>query len=305
MTSDSSGKNSSLFPLNRGLLYLTNILIVPLLAVLYFIGLNNFTLAYFFSFVIVADMFFLSLIREIELTRRQTGREIARLEKRAQGLNILAHQLKAPLSEAKSYIRILNEGPGLDRPQQNYLAGLTREVERLNLLVREISDWLAIEAGRWQLKKKVVQAEEVIAEAIKRQAPLAKAKEVAIAWAPPERPPMILADQEKLQEAIEYLLDNAIKASPPDSQVTVSLKNDDDWLEIDLADQGPGIPAGERKKIFEPFYQIPGRADWTAGLGLGLTLTREVARHHNGQLTLHCEPGPGCTFSLKLPLHSN
>lgn len=303
MTGESANKSGNLFPLNRGLLYLTNILIVPLLAVLYFIGLNNFTLAYFFSFVIVADMFFLSLIREIELTRRQTGREMARLEKRAQGLNNLVRQIKPVLPEVKSYVRILAEGPDRTPAQQVYLTALAREVDRLNLLAREISDWLALESGRWQLKKKVVQTEEIVAEAIKRQALTAQAKDVRVAWVPPARVPMILADQEKLQEVVETLLDNAIKASPPGGQVDLVLKNDEDWLEIDLTDQGPGIPAGERKRIFEPFYQIPGRSDWATGLGLGLTLAREVARNHNGQISLRCEPGSGCTFSLKLPLH--
>lgn len=298
-------KNNSSFPLdfNKWLLWLTNILMIPLLVILYLIGVNNLSLAYCVSFIIVADMFFLSYTREVDQYRREVESRSQKLVKHSQGLDRLAHQLRQPIVEAKSYARILAESQAVPVAQKEYALALIRELEQINLCTKEINDYLALERGHLSLRKTVVQADEIITEAVKLQELSAQAKGLKINLTKPDRLPMILADRVRLRETIEAIISNAIKASPVDSAIQVTARSDDDYLEVSVTDQGSGISAADKKRIFEPFSRIGGLEAAEGGLGLGLTLGREVIKNHGGQLGLASEPGQGSTFFFKIPLH--
>ena len=73
-------------------------------------------------------------------------------------------------------------------------------------------------------------------------------------------------------------------------------------MRIEVRDHGPGVPSGLEEKIFEPFYRVPGKAEWQGGTGLGLTLVRSIARHHGGEVHYESRVGGGACFVVELPL---
>jgi len=114
--------------------------------------------------------------------------------------------------------------------------------------------------------------------------------------------PPVLADPDLLARAVSNLVSNAIKYSPAGTDVTVSVRAESNGVCVEVADQGPGIPAGDLDRIFEKFYRVPRAADAdTPGTGLGLALVREVAELHGGTVTVASPAGAGSVFSLHIP----
>jgi signal transduction histidine kinase len=102
---------------------------------------------------------------------------------------------------------------------------------------------------------------------------------------------------------IGNLVDNAIKYTPPGHEVTISAGQEEDRAWVRVADTGPGIPPEEQALIFTPFYQGGHGRRIKQGMGLGLSIARDLAEAHNGQITLESTPGQGSQFTLWLPLN--
>jgi two-component system sensor histidine kinase KdpD len=114
--------------------------------------------------------------------------------------------------------------------------------------------------------------------------------------------PAALFDHDALDQILDNLLDNAEKhtRSVEDRLVTVTARHDDDWLRIEVADNGPGIPRSQRRAMFRPFDRAED-AVGRPGLGLGLAVARSLARAQGGELELAGKDSPGATFVLTLP----
>jgi signal transduction histidine kinase len=115
----------------------------------------------------------------------------------------------------------------------------------------------------------------------------------------------VVADPDRLQQILLNLLTNAVKFTPAGGRITISCTTDGENTEISVADTGRGIPADQLEKIFEPFVQVTGTAAALSGrqkgFGLGLAISRGLARRMNGDLTVESEVGVGSTFTLRLP----
>jgi signal transduction histidine kinase len=128
-------------------------------------------------------------------------------------------------------------------------------------------------------------------------APLASSRGATL-QAPAGLPPA-WGDPRLLRRAVGNLVENALKHGAPPVCVTVA--TDSAGLVVHVDDAGPGVPTDERARIFEPFYQAPGRAEGDPGVGLGLALVHEIAAHHGGAVRCDDAPGGGARFSLRLP----
>ncbi|HQN42545.1 MAG TPA: ATP-binding protein [Anaerolineaceae bacterium] len=118
---------------------------------------------------------------------------------------------------------------------------------------------------------------------------------------PADLPP-VLIDEEKIGRVLANLLDNAIKYTPPEGHVTISARQQNGQVAVMVTDTGPGIPAGERERVFERFAQVPGEGQKRRGFGLGLTFCRLTVEAHGG--TIHVEAGPndvGSRFVFTVP----
>jgi two-component system sensor histidine kinase KdpD len=101
--------------------------------------------------------------------------------------------------------------------------------------------------------------------------------------------------------ALVNLIENAAKYSPRDAAIDVAAFRDGPWLVFEVADRGPGVPADQRERIFEPFYQQPGRSPDVGSTGLGLSIARGLAQAQGGDVMLRDREGGGSVFSLRVP----
>ena len=128
-------------------------------------------------------------------------------------------------------------------------------------------------------------------------------KQTQVAFETHAPPPTLLVDAAKMRQVIDNLLSNAVKYSPPGSAITISIQNDATLGKIGFAvrDQGPGIPDGERDKLFKDFGRLSARP--TGGeksTGLGLAICRKIVEAHGGMITAENLPGRGCEFRVSL-----
>jgi signal transduction histidine kinase len=113
---------------------------------------------------------------------------------------------------------------------------------------------------------------------------------------------MVDIDPDRLAQAVGNLFSNAIKYTPPGGSVTLSAGASEHDIWIAVADTGPGIAAEERERVFEPFYRSVQQRRFPQGLGLGLTIARELVAAHGGSMTLTSAPGVGSRFTIHLPV---
>ena len=136
----------------------------------------------------------------------------------------------------------------------------------------------------------------VAREVVAKEAPHALRFDKHLALEAPDWPVVVRGNAAAIATALRNLIDNAVRHSPPGGCVTVGIDEREPWLEV--ADQGPGIPAADRARIFEPFWRgdrMPGAA------GIGLSIVQEMAELHGGSVSLHDNPPHGSTFRIHFP----
>jgi two-component system sensor histidine kinase KdpD len=116
---------------------------------------------------------------------------------------------------------------------------------------------------------------------------------------PPELP-LVPVDDVLLEQVLINLLDNAVKYTPPGTPVEIEAAAGDGSVQLEVADRGPGLPAGDEARVFDKFYR--GRTGPVPGVGLGLTICRGIVEAHGGRITAENRPGGGAVFRVVLPL---
>jgi two-component system sensor histidine kinase SenX3 len=169
--------------------------------------------------------------------------------------------------------------------------------------VERFLDVERLEAGELQLRRAPVPLRGVVERTLERLQPLAARKEIVME-ATINGQPQALGDSELIEFALYNLVSNAIKYSPEGSKVEVLARPNTllGLAFLEVTDQGAGIATEDQARVFERFYRAEGaRQSGQSGLGLGLSIVREIARHHGGSVMLDSVPGRGSKFSLSLP----
>jgi signal transduction histidine kinase len=212
-----------------------------------------------------------------------------------------SHELRAPLTLMRTEVEVaLARG----RPPAEYAAALGRVHGELTHLGRVVDQLLLLaraDAGHLVPSPAAVDVADLVEEAAARWRRPAAARGVTIAADAPASG-TLTADPDLLRRVLDNLLDNAVRHSPPGGRIDLrACRHDQQWL-FDVADQGPGVPAAQRDRIFERFARLdPARSRRSGGAGLGLALSAAVARAHGGALELVDPDGPGARFRLRLP----
>jgi len=148
-----------------------------------------------------------------------------------------------------------------------------------------------------------VAIQHVISDALSRAKPTAEEKEVPIETALPALDLVVQADRRQLTSAVFNLLDNAVKYSEATRPVRVTTRLEGNWVEVEVRDQGYGIPLRHQERIFERFYQVDrSRGQTDGGVGLGLAIVRHVATNHGGEVRVESTEGEGSSFILAVPI---
>jgi signal transduction histidine kinase len=219
----------------------------------------------------------------------------------------MSHELRTPLNAILGYQSLLLDGIAgeLAPRQQRFVENANRATRNLLRLVNDVLDLSKIEAGKVELLIAPVALQQIVGEALSTMQPLAADK--AIRLIPPRWPPLgpIPTDSERVQQILLNLLSNAVKFTD-EGAVTLSAGvepvDDPRWIVLRVADTGPGIPPEDQERVFHEFEQVTG-LDSNKGTGLGLPISRKLARLLGGDLRVESTPGRGSTFVLRLPLH--
>jgi PAS domain S-box-containing protein len=214
------------------------------------------------------------------------------------------HELRTPLTNMRLCIETALEETEPDPAEIAKAMGfLNGEVRRLERMVGEMLSVSEIEAGSLKLHADDVRLDAMFGALRDELAPLAAEKRVELAFDLPPKLPVIVGDRDKLVLALHNLVGNAIKYTPEGGMVTVTVRADGRRVAVEVADTGIGIRAEEQEKVFERFYRAKDpRVAKITGTGLGLALSREVARVHGGDVTVQSEVDKGSTFTLTVPV---
>lgn len=219
-------------------------------------------------------------------------------------LSVASHDLRAPLSAVSINVSMLVEGKKgtLSDGAIKELNRVQASANRLTELVGELLELEKLEAGKLNLDLSAVSASDVCEAAKELLFGLAQKNSVTLKG--PLGDAVILAEEKRMVQMLANLMSNAIKFSPKDSTVTISIVKVENMAEIRISDQGPGIAAEDRALIFEKFRQTrTADAISAKGTGLGLAIVRALAESHGGEVGIESELGRGSTFFVRIPLY--
>ena len=244
--------------------------------------------------------------REIQVLARSVNSLVERLrgleQARRQLLANLVHELGRPLGALRSAIQALTSGADKDEElRQELLTGMEDETDRLRRLLDDLAGLHDQVLGALELDRRTIALGEWLAHTLGpwREA----AQEKGLQWQAtiPSSLPVLNADPDRLGQALGNLLSNAIKYTPSSGIVTVDAGVEGGMAWIRVGDTGPGIALAEQGQIFEPFYRSPTGRRFPRGMGLGLSIARDVIVAHGGRLDLDSAPGLGSRFTVFLP----
>lgn len=224
---------------------------------------------------------------------------------RRQLLANVVHELGRPLGALRSAIHSLRQGAAADPALLEDLThGMDEETLRLEYVLNELANLYDKARGPLELNRQPVE----MADWLRGVLPPWKsaAEEKRLLWRDqlPASLPILSIDAMRMAEVVGNLLSNAVKYTPAGGTVTISAGADDASFWLTVADTGVGIQPDEREKIFQPFYRGETGRRIKQGMGLGLTIAREIVLAHGGELRVESEPGQGSAFTLTLPLGS-
>lgn len=232
---------------------------------------------------------------------RAYAEQMAELEKaKAQFLDLAAHELRSPLTLIRGYNSLLREGslPADRIPEIAQI--LEGKLEQIDMLVGQMLEMGRLENDRLQLDVERVDLYDVAAEQIKKLAPSAPGRDIALQGSPGMA--VVSGDRARLGMVLANLLDNAIKYSPAGGPVACEVGRLDGRAFITVRDKGLGIADEHMPLLFKRFSRLPTEANKTIpGTGLALFLCREIARRHGGEITVTSTFGDGSEFTLVLP----
>jgi signal transduction histidine kinase len=228
-------------------------------------------------------------------------------------VSIVSHDLRTPLTSIKAFAEILsderNPDPG---KRKHYLEIINKESDRMTRLISDLLSLEKINSGTFDWRMGRTNLEEIIRESEELMIPQAKEKGIELHVTELHCPP-VWGDPDCLERVVTNLIGNAIKFSPQGGRVEVQLEPvltggpqdglQGSYVRVVVADNGPGIPQEDQKRLFEPYYQPPKHSRVGSGVGLGLAICREIVSHHKGEIWVESELGAGSRFSFTVPLH--
>ena len=225
---------------------------------------------------------------------------------RRQLLADVSHELTTPLAAIRGYIETLGMSDlQLDEATRSrYLSIVQEESERLEHIIGDLLELARLEGGGGSLRVEPVPVSHLLARVRHRHAPAVASKQVLLETFMDPGVPVIHGDQNRLEQAIQNLVANAIRHTPAGGRVTVSALPRDHALVLRVDDSGPGIPPEHLPHIFDRFYKVDQSRTGTAlpsGSGLGLSIVQAIVRRHGGSVTASNLPNGGARVEIVLP----
>lgn len=212
----------------------------------------------------------------------------------------ISHQTKTPLANIRLYAELLGENDDLPAEVADLVNQVRFQSEKLNFLVQALVKTSRLENGIIALTPRMQNLSPMLEELYQIYLPVAQQKGVCLKYRR-EKQCMAVLDRKWTMEAVGNILDNAIKYTPPDGVVTLSVRNFEVFVCIDVTDTGIGILESEIPKLFVRFYRSPG-VNQVQGVGIGLYLAREIVVRQGGYIRVDSTPQKGSTFHVFLKM---
>jgi signal transduction histidine kinase len=218
---------------------------------------------------------------------------------REEALSFVAQELRASVKGIEAQVPPLLNAKGLEEEQHRSLVSLRRQAHSLNRFAEDVLGIGRFEQGKFELQRAEVDLGELAAQAARDAADPDRIQLVL-----PSDPVPVLADSERLRLAIEHLLSNALKYSPPSAGVFVKISADDTTARLEVRDTGVGLSDNDLRLLFQKYGRVRNtRTEHVLGAGLGLYVTRLLVEAHGGRVSAKSVgPGMGTTFTMELPL---
>lgn len=224
----------------------------------------------------------------------------------------VSHELRTPMTSIRGYTDVLLMGAAgaLNENQTHFLNIIKSNTERLNILVNDLLDISRIESGRVTLSPQALDlrelAEDVIEDVLRRSQE--ENKPMALSLNAPKKLPLVYGDMERVRQVLSNLVFNAYHYTPENGTITVHIHtlNGENQVQVDVEDNGVGIPREDQERIFERFYRGEHPLVLaTPGTGLGLSIVKQIVEMHKGRIWMKSSgvPGEGSVFSFTLPLY--
>jgi signal transduction histidine kinase len=241
---------------------------------------------------------------ELEAQRARAEAEKANQSKSA-FLATMSHELRTPLNAIGGYAQLMEEGisgPLTDK-QREYLKRVRRSQRHLEAMINDVLDVAKIEAGRLDFEITEFSLHDGLSAVVALVEPQAGEKSIGFDFRGGVASIVVCADRDKVLQIVLNLVSNAVKFTPERGRISLDWSSDGERARVCVVDTGAGIPAEKLAAVFEPFVQVGvNLVGASRGTGLGLTISRDLARRMGGDITVASEVGAGSTFTLTLPL---
>ncbi len=218
---------------------------------------------------------------------------------RREFLSNIAHELRTPLMIASGYLHALKKGMLSGEQLNASIETISRNVDQIVNLTNDILFLQEMDLVLPDFQQ--VNMVSVVENVVKKYKDKAKERGVSLAVKGSSRIPAIHGDEPSLERAVTALVDNAIKFSPPNGEVEIRFAEQGNHVVVSILDHGIGIDPQIRPRIFDRFFHLEKSGDELyGGLGIGLSITRQVIQQHRGTLDVQSEPGKGSTFTISL-----
>jgi two-component system sensor histidine kinase KdpD len=238
---------------------------------------------------------------KLEDKQRETQLQVETEKLRSSLLSSVSHDLRTPLAAITGSISSLLENGEALKPEirRDLLENVYEESERLERLVNNLLEMTKLESGAIRPNREPNYPGEVIGSALARLEDKLKGRNLITQIKP--NLPLVPMDSLLIEQVLVNLLDNSLKYSPEGSPIEVLASESKDWLEVVVADRGPGLPEEDLPKLFDKFYRGP-QKETRSGAGLGLSICKGIIQIHGGEITAENRPGGGALFRFTLPL---
>jgi two-component system phosphate regulon sensor histidine kinase PhoR len=219
-------------------------------------------------------------------------------------LNNMTHEFKTPLTNIALAGKMMNKEQNIRNEEKikHYTGIILQENEKLSHQVEQVLSLTALERGEIPLQKSTLDFHAIINAAISSMNMQVEQRQGKINARLEATNSMINGDKSHLTNAITNLIDNSLKYSAGAPEVEIYTKDDGDFLQVEITDNGIGIDAKFHEKVFESFFRVPkGNVHDVKGFGLGLSYTKKIVTLHGGEINMESEPGNGTTFTIRLP----
>ncbi|MEP7230256.1 MAG: chemotaxis protein CheB [Ginsengibacter sp.] len=215
-------------------------------------------------------------------------------------ISMASHELKTPITTAKAFLQLVEHGmDGKNKGDAIYVKKASGAIDKLNNLVSELLDVTKIQHGILGFNILLFNINKTLRDVIESIQVTDKKHKIILSG---EIKKKVKGDEERIKQVVINLLTNAVKYSPGADKILVDILQEDGSVKVSVKDFGVGISKKNLNKIFDRYYREEGQAGYFQGLGIGLSITKEIISRHNGKIWAESDPGKGSTFYFTLPI---